>query len=821
MAIAVLVAGPGAQAGPVVDDVTRINPIAVDRIEVPKTVDEVRRLVMRHPGPISIGGGHFSMGGQTASEGTLHLDLRRLDRIVDFSPGQKWIRVEAGITWRAIQEVVDRHDLSVSIMQSYANFTVGGSLGVNVHGRYVGEGPLIGSVREIAVVLADGSLVEASPERNAELFFGCIGGYGGLGVIVEATLSLSDDVRVERRVDWMAVSDYHDWFFSEIAPSQTAVFHNGDIYPPDYERVAAITWSQTGRPVTVEDRLQPIEESYPLSQLFYAFLTEAPFARTIRERVVDPLRLRSDAVVWRNYEASYDVGELEPRSRERSTYVLQEYFVPVHRFGEFVPKMAEIFQRYDVDVVNVSIRHATADPGSLLAWAQEEVFAFVVYYKQGTRPHARTTVGIWTRELVEAVLSVGGTWYLPYQIHATPDQFRRGYPRADAFFALKARVDPSHRFRNKLWDAYAPAFAAKGAEEGTEAPRTEAAPTEAPLSSAEIRARLAAVPGHVRSGDQTFLTLPEWFIVYSADEFADFVETRSPSDFPYFGSIAQFWRMHRAVASRTGEAGEINWGYHVMIGVIGASYSVELGLKGAYEKTIGELTSRLAAARPGAIPDTSEDRFARDFARAYADFVHATPWYEFEFTERIPQLWSLEPVPGESALRRWERRGALTLELLAKAGWGSAIGWATRTGYDPAALQIEAWVEYDGGDAALAAIDPSIEIAETIAPGVHRVVLPRYEPFAEVVRAIVRGGGRIVEVAGNDRILITLLAPSEWHDEGHRGELVGEWPLPTDPSRKRVALFVDIGSLHETLPDLERQGAGSGEAVVVEHLYDF
>ena len=31
-----------------------------------------------------------------------------------------------------------------------------------------------------------------------------------------------------------------------------------------------------------------------------------------------------------------------------------------------------------VNVLNVSIRHARADPGSLLAWAREECFAFVV-----------------------------------------------------------------------------------------------------------------------------------------------------------------------------------------------------------------------------------------------------------------------------------------------------------------------------------------------------------------------------------------------------------------------------------------------------------
>ncbi len=116
--------------------------------------------------------------------------------------------------------------------------------------------------------------------------------------------------------------------------------------------------------------------------------------------------------------------------------------------------MSDVLRRHHVNVINVSIRHANADPGTLLAWARSEVFAFVIYYKQGTNAAAREKVGIWTRELVDAVLSVDGTYYLPYQIHATREQFLRAYPRAPEFFALKRRLDPTNKFRNKLWDAY-------------------------------------------------------------------------------------------------------------------------------------------------------------------------------------------------------------------------------------------------------------------------------------------------------------------------------------------------------------------------------
>jgi FAD/FMN-containing dehydrogenase len=104
--------------------------------------------------------------------------------------------------------------------------------------------------------------------------------------------------------------------------------------------------------------------------------------------------------------------------------------------------------------VNISIRHAIQDPGSLLAWARNEVFAFVIYYKQPTDAGALETAGQWTRELIDAALATGGSYYLPYQPYATGDQFRRAYPRAGEFFALKHQVDPTNKFRNKLLDHY-------------------------------------------------------------------------------------------------------------------------------------------------------------------------------------------------------------------------------------------------------------------------------------------------------------------------------------------------------------------------------
>jgi FAD/FMN-containing dehydrogenase len=105
-------------------------------------------------------------------------------------------------------------------------------------------------------------------------------------------------------------------------------------------------------------------------------------------------------------------------------------------------------------VINVSIRHAKADSGSLLAWARGEVFAFVIWYKQGTADTDKNKVAVWTRELINAAISLNGTYYLPYQPHATAEQFHKAYPNAKKLFELKKQLDPAYKFRNVIWDTY-------------------------------------------------------------------------------------------------------------------------------------------------------------------------------------------------------------------------------------------------------------------------------------------------------------------------------------------------------------------------------
>jgi FAD/FMN-containing dehydrogenase len=331
----------------VVNDVSQLNPVTVAPERRPHTTDEVQAALRAWTGPVSLGGGRFSMGGQIAAPESLHLDLRTMNRVVALDPQQRVIRVQAGITWRDIQDTIDPHDLSVRIMQSYSNFTVGGSVSVNCHGRYVGRGPLVNSVRAVQLVTADAQVLELTRAKDPELFSAVFGGYGGLGVVTEVELELDSNARLERRVQDVALAQYPSFFRAEVLTDSRVVLHNADLIPPRFDAPRAISWVTTDKPLTQPHRLVPRGLNYTLEKNLIWTVTELPGGSALREQLA-PQMLSKPMVTWRNHEASLDTASLEPRTRSISTYLLQEYFIPTQAFLSFAHAMARILRAHHI-----------------------------------------------------------------------------------------------------------------------------------------------------------------------------------------------------------------------------------------------------------------------------------------------------------------------------------------------------------------------------------------------------------------------------------------------------------------------------------------
>ena len=435
-------------------DIAELEATRIAGIVRPTTSAGVVAALQTWQGAICIAGARFSMGGQTREPDALQFDLAGMNGLVRLDPVARVTRVQAGMRWRELQALLDPHDLAVKVMQSYSNFSVGGSVSVNCHGRYIGQGAIAGTVRATQLATADGRLVELSRDREPALFGAVLGGYGGLGVITEVELDLAENTRIGRHVEAMPLAAYADWFQANVLDREDVVMHNVDLMPPDFDSPLAITWSRTDAALTDARRLIPQGMDYSREQNLIWSATELPGGDAVRQRHMTRRLLEEPRVIMRNCEASLDVASIEPRTRKISTYLLQEYFIPMHAFDGFAARMRTILTTSGAHVVNVSIRHAKADTTSLMRWADRDMFCFVLYHKQRSWQDARAIE--WTRALIDAALDHGGRYYLPYRLHATRKQFDRAYPQANRFAAIKQQVDPANRFRNLLWDRYLP-----------------------------------------------------------------------------------------------------------------------------------------------------------------------------------------------------------------------------------------------------------------------------------------------------------------------------------------------------------------------------
>lgn len=765
-----------------INDVTQLNPIHVNKIISPTSNEEIINAILSTTGPVSIGGGKYSMGGQTAFENSLHIDMRKFNQILDFDADKKVITVQPGITWRDIQSYIDPHDLSVMIMQTYANFTVGGSISVNCHGRYIGHGPIISSVIEIKIITIDGELIIANRENNQEVFNAVVGGYGGIGVIVEAKLKLADNLKVERNVNRISADQYNSFFDKEIKDNAAVVFQNGDLYPPKYDQVMNISWHETTKELTEEERLRPLDDTYWLERKLVGAISWGDFGKWVRRTMVDPLFYDTEKVVWRNNEASYNVLELEPKSRDKSTYVLQEYFIPVNNINSFIPKMKGVYEKYNVNVINVSLRHAKPDDESYLSWANEDVFAFVIYYKQKTSKEARETVKQWTVEMTDAILSENGSWYLPYQPHASVEQFNKAYPNSFKYFAIKDSLDPQHRFTNKLLDRYNPYL------------------------QNDLERKKDGITGYLKSEEQTILTVPEWYLVFNPEEYASYLEEgNNPSKFPFYRSINEYWKLYDRSISLASEAYPENAEYITMLQVIGVSVTMEYGVKMIYENTFGWFFSLFEEDEMSA-----KEQVINQAHRAYSDFIYHTAWYEFEFLPWIGKVWSAQEENESSFLRRWERTLFFTFEFSFKAFYAQLIDYAATASYEPPIEEIYLYassktpIPEDKDLRIMAKQDSSYLIGVT-----------RWGAFTEKMIDLSNSDIEILDISGNDEIVVSVIGKTSKSVNHNDAILLYESEVVTDRQLKRSVIMLPVGDL---LPFINH---AKKSELVIEHVYDF
>jgi hypothetical protein len=327
----------------------------------------------------------------------------------------------------------------------------------------------------------------------------------------------------------------------------------------------------------------------------------------------------------------------------------------------------------------------------------------------------------------------------------------------------------------------------------------------APLPGATAGATYRSIlqPRERRPEGRTWLTYPEWHIVYEADSYGRHLSSgEPPSRFAFGGQIASFWSSYCTVNRLTRDSASAG-DTKVMIYTIGISYSIELGVKAAYENTIGRLSEWLGGWH------SADDRYAAWVQTRYGAFMHETPWYRFPFGEAFAGVWRTHEPSAWG--RHWERRFASSAEFGVKAGYAKLIDAATGAtlGRDELTLRLVA----RGSPAQLTAIDPRLKAVRVPRAGLTVLEAPRYAQFTDIVARMAAAGTTLVEIAGNDDIFVTFLQRNGSSPPSF-GTVLMTMPA-AQAGWQRVGVSVKVAQLL----DLVRAAAAGGG--VLEHVYDY
>jgi len=333
-------------------------------------------------------------------------------------------------------------------------------------------------------------------------------------------------------------------------------------------------------------------------------------------------------------------------------------------------------------------------------------------------------------------------------------------------------------------------------------------PSAALAAPTEARALLAIdQQGYRRKQDNTYFTFPEWYIVYSFEDFGRFLDRSSESQFNYLGHILGFWQSFCTINRAVPESGESRFEVKTMIYVIGVSYSTEYAIKGSYENTVGRLFEWIRGPKK-----TPQDEYARQVLQEYAASLYTVPWFKFPFREKLDGLRAISQ-PSRSPARTWERDFALGTEYFLKIGYAWLIQKALDASNDDEPRDIMFVVATLPQE--LLAKEPRIKPIRTLTPQWQLVQAPRYKDLTEILQNLLDRNIALAEIAGNREILITVIAPdSSKLDVKDTTELFS-LPLDARPGFRRAGLKARIDRLVGINRDLKERGA------TIEHFYDY
>ncbi|HKA19840.1 MAG TPA: FAD-binding oxidoreductase [Blastocatellia bacterium] len=462
---------PSNNSEAIVNDIhSQLNATRVHRIIRPLTSNDLRATILmaRSEGKsIGVAGGRHSMGGQQFGTGTILVDTRGMNRVLNLDSERGIVEVEAGIEWPELLDYLSkaqagrRQQWGIMQKQTGADrLSLGGALASNVHGRGLKFKPIIDQIESFILMDHRGVSLTCSRHENPELFQLVIGGYGLFGIVTSVRLKLWERRKVQRIVEIRDTRNIIQSFDQRIADG----FLYGDFqFATDSKRDSFLRRG-------VFSCYRPVDEDTPITPNPTRFHPEdwarlTYYSHKYKRRAFEVYTKRylatSGQIYWSDSQLSaayvdnyHEELDRKLGARVKATEMITEIYVPRPALAPFMEAARDELRRLDANVIYGTVRLIEKDEESFLRWARES-FACVIFNLHVRHDSAGLEqAAIAFRSLIDLGIKYNGSYYLTYHRFASKEQVEACYHQFKKFLELKLQYDPDEVFQSEWYRHY-------------------------------------------------------------------------------------------------------------------------------------------------------------------------------------------------------------------------------------------------------------------------------------------------------------------------------------------------------------------------------
>jgi FAD/FMN-containing dehydrogenase len=445
---------------------------AIGYVYRPATIEslhDVFKLATSSGRTVGLRGAGNSYGDAAYNAEQIVLDMRRMNRVLEWDPQAGRIRLEPGVTIRQFWEYVLEDGWWPAVVPGTSKPTIGGCAGMNVHGKNAWKAGTIGDhIYEFEIMLPSGDVITCSREQNSDLFFAAIGGFGMLGVFTSITLSLKRIYSGLLEVHALASRDLGQMMeqFDELLPRSDYLVGWIDAFAVGRSlgrgQIHAANYLAHGVDPYPEQSLRLDQQN--LSDTMFGFVPRSimwrfmrPFMNNMGARLVNfgkyrASRFTDDSVFRQSHVAFHFLLDYVPnwkRSYGRHGLIQYQSFVPAEAAHDTFSEMLSLCQRRGLpNYLTVLKKHK---PDDFLISHGLDGYSLAMDFR--VTPARKPRLLALAAELDQIVLEAGGRFYFAKDSTLQPEAVSRylGTETLARFRDLKGRYDPDGLLSTNLW----------------------------------------------------------------------------------------------------------------------------------------------------------------------------------------------------------------------------------------------------------------------------------------------------------------------------------------------------------------------------------